>query len=775
MNTKYSRTQQSRIQKLVILLLVAILVSGAILPSIAHARRSWIYVKPDEDGCPLPEGIPGTSEFDLESYLSNNEDGTFDLTSNTQEGAEAWLTPGTKKYQVAEKIFKTITEEWGASGAFAAAVLGNVRQESEFNEDAAEYGQGGGGWQWLYFGINGKSHNNIVDGNGKPASHMFKWYDSMAGGGGLIGWTPYTHYTNNANWWNANGKGGWDAENQLKAMWDDEFRNKAVEMYMRGGVNSRGQEYGWTSSRYASGVKGRPQPFQNVEQWLSTNNVEEAAEVFMVAYLRPYKYLPERLEWAKQANAVFNKANIPANRAKWDFNKKSPSGGSAGSGGDSMSLGDVTTIDANAPGIASMDMAELYEKCGYDAALLGDSLEWLKILLAQLGMGEASLTHLHLPTIGTYTSKFGMRDSFVLQDGRLGGGGMHYGVDIANSAGTPIYAAEAGTVTFAGPLGGYGNLIKIDHGNGMETRYAHLSSIDVQEGAKVQRGDVIAKMGTTGDSTGNHLHFEVRIDTEAEDPMKYLADSPLKVGAQITEEMLQASKVAPDTGHAMALASLLDGSSINIGALMNQFKNAGSKGGTIVKAALSLAYPNRKDSWDNNGLPIYQQAYKNLLTSGKDGGGHYYIPQSCDRFVAVTSRFSQVDPSYPPGTVSETQLGYLRSAEGRSKWIEMPYNGDPSMLKPGDIMLAPKASGMAHGHTGIYVGEAAAKAFYGDKHVPGTDFADASYGEKGGFKKSADNFMVPVWEKGGRGPSMYKLKYSFGEKLRQRLIVFRAK
>ncbi len=99
---------------------------------------------------------------------------------------------------------------------------------------------------------------------------------------------------------------------------------------------------------------------------------------------------------------------------------------------------------------------------------------------------------------------------------------MHDGIDIDCETGTIIYAAESGTVSFAGESGGYGNLIKITHQNGYVTYYAHLSKILVPENSVVQRGQVIAYAGSTGLSTGPHLHFEVRKNNEPIDPSTFL-------------------------------------------------------------------------------------------------------------------------------------------------------------------------------------------------------------------------------------------------------------
>ena len=96
---------------------------------------------------------------------------------------------------------------------------------------------------------------------------------------------------------------------------------------------------------------------------------------------------------------------------------------------------------------------------------------------------------------------------------------MHPGIDLAGAYGTPIYATADGTVLRAGwNSGGYGNLVEIDHGRGITTRYGHMSAILVQAGDHVTRGQQIGRMGSTGRSTGNHLHYEVRIDGRAGEP-----------------------------------------------------------------------------------------------------------------------------------------------------------------------------------------------------------------------------------------------------------------
>lgn len=121
------------------------------------------------------------------------------------------------------------------------------------------------------------------------------------------------------------------------------------------------------------------------------------------------------------------------------------------------------------------------------------------------------------PVQGRVTSGFGWRTNPVTRKREL-----HQGIDIAASSGTKIIAAAAGKVTFSGWNGGYGHLVTIDHGSGIVTRYAHLSKRSVAKGDSVSSGQVIGTVGSTGLSTGPHLHFEVRIDGEAVNPRNHL-------------------------------------------------------------------------------------------------------------------------------------------------------------------------------------------------------------------------------------------------------------
>lgn len=125
------------------------------------------------------------------------------------------------------------------------------------------------------------------------------------------------------------------------------------------------------------------------------------------------------------------------------------------------------------------------------------------------GLGDGSFIK---PSVGTLSSRFGSR-----------WGRQHKGIDIAGSYGTEIKAADEGKVIYSGWMEGFGNLIQIDHGNGYVTFYGHCSALTAKVGDVVGKGDVIAKMGNTGNSSGTHLHFEVRLNGKAIDPLKYLS------------------------------------------------------------------------------------------------------------------------------------------------------------------------------------------------------------------------------------------------------------
>lgn len=184
---------------------------------------------------------------------------------------------------------------------------------------------------------------------------------------------------------------------------------------------------------------------------------------------------------------------------------------------DSLMLRDVGADEGSAmggpllppvPGIAAAERFEL-EAQRAEKALV--SATQARTILKRLPVGRP------LPERFEQTSGFGTRvDPFV------GSLAMHSGIDFRAPSGTPVKAIASGRVVQAGTAGGYGRMVEIDHGHGLTTRYAHLSAIDVSEGETVEKGEQIGAVGSTGRSTGAHLHYEVRIDEDATDPMRFV-------------------------------------------------------------------------------------------------------------------------------------------------------------------------------------------------------------------------------------------------------------
>ncbi|PZN95192.1 MAG: peptidase M23 [Alphaproteobacteria bacterium] len=152
-------------------------------------------------------------------------------------------------------------------------------------------------------------------------------------------------------------------------------------------------------------------------------------------------------------------------------------------------------------------------------------LSWKKLSVLQAAVGSIPA---YMPVKDyRYTSGFGVRfDPFN------GGSAMHAGLDMAGAMGEPIYASANGTVLQAGRSGGYGNLVELSHGKGIDTRYGHLSKILVRPGEHVRQGQIIGRMGSTGRSTGTHLHYEVRIDGRAVNARPFLDASAFVLAAQ---------------------------------------------------------------------------------------------------------------------------------------------------------------------------------------------------------------------------------------------------
>ena len=169
--------------------------------------------------------------------------------------------------------------------------------------------------------------------------------------------------------------------------------------------------------------------------------------------------------------------------------------------------------------------AEATADMNADAQFRSLFMTWKK--LDTLEQGVISIPSVQPVQHLSFTSNFGVRS-----DPFRGTAAMHAGVDIPGPTGTPIYATADGVVNHAGRLGGYGNMIEVNHGKGIATRYGHLSKIIVADNTRVKRGQLIGLMGSTGRSTGPHLHYEVRIDGHAVNPIPFLTTADYLLAAQ---------------------------------------------------------------------------------------------------------------------------------------------------------------------------------------------------------------------------------------------------
>ncbi|MGV8934842.1 MAG: M23 family metallopeptidase [Gallionellaceae bacterium] len=171
-------------------------------------------------------------------------------------------------------------------------------------------------------------------------------------------------------------------------------------------------------------------------------------------------------------------------------------------------------------GEQDISLSSMNKQLGSLSALMtdrGDKLAALETLLQQDRLRNKMLNVSAPVTSGYFSSNFGWRvDPFT------GKNAMHEGVDYVVPLGTPIHAAASGMVVYAGWHPDFGNLVEIDHGNDILTRYAHASKLYVHVGQVVKRGQLISLVGSTGRSTGNHLHFEVRFKGLAQNPVRFL-------------------------------------------------------------------------------------------------------------------------------------------------------------------------------------------------------------------------------------------------------------
>jgi murein DD-endopeptidase MepM/ murein hydrolase activator NlpD len=197
----------------------------------------------------------------------------------------------------------------------------------------------------------------------------------------------------------------------------------------------------------------------------------------------------------------------------------------AGSDDDDGPYADVTEADMNAMGEADAGFQNLFAS-------------WKR-------MDNVTRSAVYIPS-GRPVEKLSLTSNYgVRSDPFNGHARMHKGIDIPGPMGTPIYATADGIVARAGWASGYGNLVEITHGNGMETRYGHMSKLIVAPNTRVHRGQLIGLMGSTGRSTGSHLHYEVRVDGQAINPLPFVAGAeyialntkpPLAVGGPTSKQ-----------------------------------------------------------------------------------------------------------------------------------------------------------------------------------------------------------------------------------------------
>jgi murein DD-endopeptidase MepM/ murein hydrolase activator NlpD len=172
--------------------------------------------------------------------------------------------------------------------------------------------------------------------------------------------------------------------------------------------------------------------------------------------------------------------------------------------------------------LSVQEFSDLVDKLAHQMDTRSDQLSVLEALLVHDSANRKFLPTLYPILDGWYSSNFGYRiDPFSGQQS------MHEGIDFPAESGTPIVAAASGTVVFADWHPAYGKMLEIDHGNGLVSRYAHTSSLTVKEGDLVVRGQRVGTVGSTGRSTGPHLHFEVRLNGVPQNPARFLQASNL--------------------------------------------------------------------------------------------------------------------------------------------------------------------------------------------------------------------------------------------------------
>ncbi|NLF34700.1 MAG: M23 family metallopeptidase, partial [Clostridiales bacterium] len=187
----------------------------------------------------------------------------------------------------------------------------------------------------------------------------------------------------------------------------------------------------------------------------------------------------------------------------------------------SMYQGDSKVLEAGVPGEALVEASVTYVNGKEQERTIHCSTTLCEASTKVVAVGTKARPTWHpngyfvWPCSGRISSRFGYRSIF-------GSYSFHSGLDIATSYGSSIRASDGGTVTFSGWKGSYGKLVIVNHGNGFQTYYGHCSSLLVGVGDKVYQGQTIAKVGSTGRSTGNHCHFEIKVNGTSVNPLSYL-------------------------------------------------------------------------------------------------------------------------------------------------------------------------------------------------------------------------------------------------------------
>lgn len=196
--------------------------------------------------------------------------------------------------------------------------------------------------------------------------------------------------------------------------------------------------------------------------------------------------------------------------------------------GDDTSNSGASKSDASATNRAETAQGGPFEasRASFDPNFKALFLSWKRLDPAQPGMIAIPSAKPVPAAQASFTSAFGTRSDPFKQTRA-----MHSGIDLAGPIGTSIYATADGFVGRAGVVGGYGNLVELEHGKSIQTRYGHLSQILVRPGQRVKRGELIARMGSTGRSTGSHLHYEVRVDGRAVNPIPFMQSADYVLAA----------------------------------------------------------------------------------------------------------------------------------------------------------------------------------------------------------------------------------------------------